>query len=481
MKRLNKIFRGFIYVLPAVLFFSYYPIISLGSDSTMNFELSLPLIWLVLFDLIALVLLIRDKIIGEIFKWWAVLLFPIFASLSLVWSLNLIRGILTVGIMWLVYFACFAIYSLREILYDKKDHRALFLKVFFYSSLFICGWCLVQCILDVTGVTKDKTLMCPGCVSQMFGFPHPNGFAIEPQFMGNLLLAPALVAAWLYVKDKSDNTTRVRVARSRRHGARALILGRNLRTPLVVLFAFVFISTLFLTFSRGAIYSFIVAMMFMSGFLLVRKKKEFLKKIGIMWGVVILSFLFTLNLQGILSAVGPTNDTYGSAVTKVLNHLSLGIIDVRENTSDDESAQTSDGAPIYDGYVEESTSIRMELTKNAFKVWSKDFKTMMIGVGIGGAGQAMYDEGLIWSPKEIVQNEYASILLELGLVGVVLIIIIVVFVIKYIVKSPANLLLLSLMLAYGVSLLFFSGFANALQIYLLPMVFYIVFRKKLVS
>lgn len=135
----------------------------------------------------------------------------------------------------------------------------------------------------------------------------------------------------------------------------------------------------------------------------------------------------------------------------------------------------------FDGYVEESTNIRLGLTKRAAQVWLKDFKTAVFGVGIGGAGRAMYDAGLIDSPKEIVQNEYASILLETGLIGFLIIIFTIVMILKIIRKNPISIIILTLGVAYGVSLLFFSGFANALQIYLLPPVIYIVFLKKFVS
>ena len=53
MKLLRRLCFALVYALPAVLFFSYYPILSLGNDATMNFEFSLPLIWLILFDLVA--------------------------------------------------------------------------------------------------------------------------------------------------------------------------------------------------------------------------------------------------------------------------------------------------------------------------------------------------------------------------------------------------------------------------------------------
>ena len=45
---LEKVASFLVLILPAVLFFSYYPVISFGANETMNFELSLPMIWLVI-------------------------------------------------------------------------------------------------------------------------------------------------------------------------------------------------------------------------------------------------------------------------------------------------------------------------------------------------------------------------------------------------------------------------------------------------
>lgn len=449
MKKLSKIFRSLVYILPAVLVFSYYPIISFGSSETMNFELSLPLLWLVVFDVIAFVIFILRRDF-TFFKKWQWLLFPVFATVSLIWSHNFVRGILTVGILWLVTFAIFSILRLQKIFYDERGFYYTFLKFFFGSAVFVSAWCVLQCVMDVFGVSREVTLLCRGCTYRTFGFPHPNGFAIEPQFMGNLLLAPTVVMSGILV--------------ARKHS-------------LCFKFLFFFIATtLFLTFSRGAIYAFVVAMIFMSGALIVRRVG--FKKIAMMWGAIMVSFLFALNLQGVMAQVSPTNDTYVSGVSKVLNHLSLGIIDVGGRV---ESSNDGDNESEFDGYVEESTNVRMELTENAVKVWSKDFRTVMFGVGIGGAGQAMYDAGLTGSPKEIVQNEYASILLETGLVGVLIIIFTIFMILKIIRKNPMNIIILTLGVAYAVSLLFFSGFANVLQIYLILPVFYIVFLKKLVS
>ena len=261
---------------------------------------------------------------------------------------------------------------------------------------------------------------------------------------------------------------------------------------------FVITATIFLTFSRGAIYSFLAAMIAMVMIRAVRQKSW---KVCKTFVIIAAAFIFTLNLQGIMSAVSPTNDTYGDGVAKVLNHLSLGVIDVRgskDGVNEQENAEEIqapvtieiDGAKqgetqeaigdldgldsVFDGYVEESTETRLKLTGVAVKAWKKDFKTVMFGVGLGGAGQALYVNGLSPTPKEIVQNEYASLLLETGLVGIVLLIFTFVLIIKAVAKSSARGVVFPLLVAYCISVCFFSGLANALQIYLLPMILMII-------
>jgi hypothetical protein len=306
----------------------------------------------------------------------------------------------------------------------------------------------------------------------MFGFPHPNGFAIEPQFIGNLLLAPVFVSVYFYLT---------------KNNKRCLFLFSILA------------ATLFLTFSRGAIYACVVGLCFLFAFMYFRAKKVDKKRVCFSilkgFGVFVVSFAFTLNLQGIFSAISPTSDTYQDGVAKVLNHLSLGLIDIRggetlegevqgnepvENFEITEGkkenvenlvVENSEGAtsqPIFNGYVPESTDTRVRLFNAALTVWRQDFSTMMVGVGIGGAGQALYNNGLSPAPREIVQNEYASLLLETGLVGISLFIVMMMVVVKMMLKSKNPGLLLALLVAYGVSLLFFSGLTNAIQIVLLP-------------
>lgn len=462
---MKKLYKYLIYILPLVLCFSYYPLMKLGENETMYFELSLPLLWLVIFDVVAFVMVCKKyqkelftKVFGSIW-WW---LFPIFVTISVIWSLNVTRGILTVGLMWLLFFAVIGFFELRENL-DAKFWK-IFWRWFFSSALFVCVWCVVQCVMDVLGASQEVSLLCDGCVYQMFGFPHPNGFSVEPQFMGNLLLAQIIVSAYFYLKS-----------------------GGKKYLGLFTIFA----ATLFLTFSRGAIYACVVGLVFLFCFWCFRAKKtdrknalfSVLKTLG----VFVLAFIFTLNLQGVLAASSPTSDTYGDGVAKVLNHLSLGVIDVRGKAEPEGTEQlvensdslvenlvdNSEGGEAveaaFDGYVAESTDTRVRLARAALDIWKKDFKTVMVGVGIGGAGQALYNNGLSPAPREIVQNEYASLLLETGVVGASLFVLMVVMVVKTVLKrGEVSGMILALISAYAVTLLFFSGLPNALQIVLLP-------------
>ena len=477
LKKIDKLYRVMLCLLFAALFFSYYPLIKLGSGETMDFELSLPLILLVMFDVVGFVILLKKRKLFFNFKnKWVWLLLPVYLTVSVIWSANNLRGVFVAVVLWSIYSAGFIIYNLREELSDNFRH--VFWKVFFGATFIVCLWCFLQCILDLVGVPKEYSLMCEGCTYRSFGFPHPNGFAIEPQFMGNLFLAPIVVTVWLLLKQKCKKTEQKDY-----HPLDAVFLW---------FFLFVVIVTLFLTFSRGAIYALVVAMVFMTSFTIGRARKEWKKATKSMvkiWFVIVLAFLFTLNLQGMMAALSPTNDTYFSGTAKALNHLSLGTIDIRKNSTIPEKTREKEGTlqgevvekPVenlrevstkvayFDGYVVESTNVRMEMNYVALKLWTKDFQTTVFGVGLGGAGQALYNNGLTEWPKEIVQNQYVSLLLETGLIGVIILILTLVSVVVLVIRMKQSVVILTLTVAYGVSLTFFAGLPNALQVYLMPM------------
>lgn len=653
MKILRKILWWLIYLLPAVLFFSYHPVISLGSDESMNFELSLPLIWLVIFDLGAFVLMLllagqarsqankshethmvqkslaeqaqikshgmpveakhprvaKNKKQARSQRAWRVnlpgisdrrffllALFPLYATFSVLWSDNRLRGLLTAGVMWLVFFAVFAMLYILPLAGKPKRLRTHVLIVFFVASILVCKYCYAQSIMDVLGVGRENTLLCLGCTYKSFGFPHPSGFAIEPQFMGNLLLAPTLTALYMLVfRPRKFAKNMINEANYLENKAENVILRNKIKLPQVnwskwqtiglILLAGFLSTTLFFTFSRGAIYAYGVALIVM---MIVALRKHQFK-----WSLItipVVSFLLSLTLQGTFAAVGPTTETFVSGVTKSIHQLSLGIIDLRpkadvnkpvENSQEiveksrqdcgklvENSAETVDNCDktvkkvpetvekaatvvdkavdkyeekseqsamkdqedtIFEGYVAESTNIRLKLNQVALWTWLSapnrlglfsigldchDFpgagnclistkvtpSSILFGVGLGGAGTAMHAAfpDKVTSSKEIVQHQGFSLLLETGLMGVVLVILglLVAFFPQLFSKKfldgksagvgkgestfwqhPVAPLLLSLVIAYLVTLNFFSGLPNALQIYLMPPLLYLIFAE----
>ena len=142
----KKIYRFLVYAMPAILYFSFRPWINLGSNDTMNFDLSLPLIWLVLFDILAFILVVKKKQIKQIFNKWMWLLLPVFLTLSILWSHDKLRSVMIIGVLWLLYFAVFSFSILQDEISDEKFKR-VFLKIFFGVGIFVCIWCFMQCIM----------------------------------------------------------------------------------------------------------------------------------------------------------------------------------------------------------------------------------------------------------------------------------------------------------------------------------------------
>lgn len=471
MKKLHQILWLFVYALPAVLFLSYYPVISLGSNNSMNFELSIPLIWLACFDVLAFIWMLwwgidqkrqgRTRFEGiSDRRFFLLALFPLYLTITIFWSANQLRGLLTMAVMWAVFFAVFAILFILPLGGKPRKLRTHVLLVLFVSTVLVCKFCYAQSIMDILGVDRQNTLLCLGCTYRSFGFPHPSGFAIEPQFMGNLLIAPALTAMYLLVfRERKAYQRLTKEADNAEALAEQHILRGKIKLPrikwakwqnigLIILAGFIS-TTLFFTFSRGAIYAYVVALVVLLVFAI--RKHQF------RWSIITVpavSLILALSLQGIFAAVGPTSETFVSGVTKSIHHLSLGIIDLRpakaEHVTNDSILPADTELPeipastqdtVFEGYVAESTNIRLNLNSVALKTWlaapgfpfskigfdcpkepsffndgCKEYvkisiPSMLYGVGLGGAGTAMHQAfpEEVTSPKEIVQHEGFSL------------------------------------------------------------------------
>ena len=431
LKKLGSFWRGLTWLqrlwllAPIVMWFSYWPNISFGSDSTMNYELSIVLIHAVILALVGLPdiwqhrrILIKSK------HAVALLLFLVWSGVAIIWSPNPKRGVLTEGILGVICLIFWAAWVKRT---DLRKILPIMWKILMTSSLAVCGLALLQMIAGTFIESRDVTGLCAGCV--------------EPQFLGNMLLAPALIAAYWFIKKRSFS--------------RGLILT-------------VLLTTLGLTLSRGAIYACFIGIVVI--WLVVKGHQ--LNKLFVA-GVMAASVVACLTIQGVLAAVNPhINETFVGAVTKSINHLSMGIIDVRPTNDDQSQSIVSDDTkndeePVYDGYVAESTDVRVNLTKTALSAWVDSSPIQkMTGFGLGSSGTVMAEYTGSNYEKEIVQNEYVEILLERGLIGLVLFIAVIASTFDKLNKSK-NRWAWSIIVAYAVQWCFFSGLPNAIHIYLI--------------
>ena len=442
-----------LYSFPVVLFCSYYPLIPIASTSSTNYELSLPMIWLFIFSVLSLkdfALAVHNAYKKKHWLHLLPILFPLYLSFTIIWSANPFRAILAMGILWCIIITSTAI--ITKLKKQASFDKAKFIRIFLLSSLGFCIICWVQSILDCLGVDRSITLLCPGCTSYSFGFPHPSGLAIEPQFMGNLLLAPTFVALYLWTRPTATRPD---------YFNRRTLLGLS----------FFFSSTLFLTFSRGAIYSF--AFTFIILFITTIAKlhnKKFWQTVPLLF----LSFLFTLFIQGVFSSISYTNSTFASGIERSISQLSLGKINPHLSTDEELTSSlpetTDTTTPVFDGYVEESTDVRIGLNRIALDLATKSPAKFTFGYGISSAGIIMHQAGRIDTPSEIVQNEYVSLLLETGLVGLITAVLAVVIILLELrrIAQPERYLIGGVILSFLLTLLFFSGLPNAIHLYLFP-------------
>ncbi len=438
-----KMFERVLLLAPILLWFAYWPVIRIGGNATMNFELSLALIYCVVLALTGLPLIWRSR---DVLVRSSIVLssgvFILWSATTIIWSDNPLRGVLSVGIagvLWLILLAVLA---------DRKRVQKLapaLTKLLLLATMIICALELAQFVGGIWLSRREPLLLCLGCSAVQFGFVRPNVFAIEPQFLGNMLLLPTLILT------------------------RRLIIKRWSRQN--VLMFMVALSGLFLTMSRGAIYAFVIGAIVLA-VVYYKQWRRLLSGIGLTVAV----FVIALVMQGFAAALNPhLTESFGGAIAKVVSQLSLGVINLDKpskpnvnadaNVPEQATAKASNEAkPRYDGYVAESTDVRTNFSKVALSVWSSNPRNMLIGVGVGGAGVAMARyEHSDWS-KEIVQNEFVEVLMERGVIGLGLLLLLI-GMIMYVLWRSHNVWAWAILIAYLVQYCFFSGLPNALHVY----------------
>lgn len=424
---------------PIMIWFSYLPQISLAEDGTMNYELSLTLIYVVILAIVGLPRVWHHR--SELRQLGLVRLASAFvgwSGLCVIWSDNHTRGLLTFAVYVVLYLVFLALVAERRLL---RQLLPKLLRVAIWATISACLLAIAQMVLGTFVITNRHSLgLCAGCVAGQFGFIRPNLLAIEPQFLGSLLLAPLLYITYLILQGKHSYA----------------------KQPLLLV---LMLTTLWLTLSRGAIYAYLASLVVM--ILLVRKWRRQLVVVGL----IALSLVVCLVCQGTLASANPRIDSsFTQAVSTSLNHLSMGIVRLpyqqKSPTPLPLISQEHDKQPAYHGYVAESTNVRLSLTKTALAAWrSNQLGQQLFGTGLGSAGIVLARQTGSRYQKEIVQNEFVEVLLERGLIGLALLGGLVVLYGRLCSRRRDHLALV-ILVAYLVQWCFFSGLPNALHIYL---------------
>ena len=312
--------------------------------------------------------------------------------------------------------------------------------------------------------------LCAGCKAQGFGFVRPSIFAIEPQFFGSMLLAPIVLLTHKIFSKKASKFEKI--------------------TLWILLFS------LYLTLSRGAIFAAFFAILILIFVSQPLSKRKILSNIIISMSFVFSSFLSGMIFHAIFTELNPRiSDGFYDSISKSVNQMSLGKIklpkiektgnhEINEpeiesnNLNSKELTEKYVEKPkkaMFDGYVEKSTNERTKMSDLAIDTWLSNPFVVFFGVGSGASGTAILNSTRqIANSSEIVQNEFLSILLELGFFGFVIWLLIIFGIFR---KTRKEKYIWSIFVAFLVQWIFFSGLPNALHIYLILATIFAIIEK----
>lgn len=445
---------------PVMVWFSYYPTLQLGRQSGTNLELSIAMVYMVVLALVGLPSAWRAR--QQLLSNHAVWLFGGYVAwhiLSIGWAINPLRATLVAGvwgILLLDFLAVCCMPHLRELL-------PVLLKVMVGTAVVMS---LVAIVQVAYGAWFDWGL-CAGCVASGFGFVRPSVFAIEPQFFGSLLLAPILFLSSRVLLKKSNQYEWF---------------------YLVILFV-----ALYLTLSRGAIYACLLAIGVQFVLTIKKRSQGVWASGGVLASLMLCAGFMGMGWHGLFTQLNPRlSDTFYDSVAKSVNHMSLGRVTVPSRQARPVALPAAPQQPVsspksisgqhptqkaaFDGYVERSTRERTGLSQLASQTWTSTPRHFLFGVGAGGAGRAIFQQtGGTTSEFEIIQHEFLSVAVELGLVGLVLFAVIIW--IMYRQTARCSVVCWGILTAFVVQWNFFSGLPNALHIYLVGMLMFAIINR----
>ena len=456
-KKLNFV-EKVLFFAPFAMWFSYYPNFHFGKSAGANLEFSIALIYIVVLALAGIKTIYQKR--KKLIKNNAVLLtgfFVFWNFLTILNTQNLLRTVLVSGV-WLVLWLDFMI------ILSLSKNKTLFQEVtknFIFSSLVMACLSVLQVIY---GAWTDWGL-CAGCRAQGFGFVRPSVFAIEPQFFGSMLLAPIILLTHKIFSKKASKFEKI--------------------TFWILLFS------LYLTLSRGAIFAAFFAILVLAFINQSFLKRKILSNVIISMSFVLSSFLSGMIFHAIFTELNPRiSDGFYDSISKSVSQMSLGKITLPkiekavnsknkefeiENYNLQGLAVEKPKKAMFDGYVEKSTNERTKMSDLAIETWLSNPFVMTFGVGSGSAGTAIFKTThQISNSSEIVQNEFLSILLELGFFGFIVWTLIIFGLIR---KTKNDKYIWAIIFAFLIQWFFFSGLPNALHIYLILATIFAIIKK----
>jgi hypothetical protein len=426
--------------------FSKYPSISLPLFNFPSFRIGLYQIIAVLFILLCLkpIYTAGIKYFSRHHRYalYALITIGILSSASIAWSLYPARSALLAGSV--VLLVCIVIsgwwFAANEL--TAKRSKQMLTALLYASVTF--GIIAVLQLVIFTLTDQTLGILCPGCTAEVFGFPRVNGFAAEPQFFANAMIPFVFAALYSVTKQPS------------RLGWAALVAS---------------VSTIGLTFSRGA-YVALAASLLISAIALVVRKFTSIKNVLIIFTVIIATIFTSL-----LLLIGSASIRYSSTpnityetTDSIAEHLTNGIVDLPEKqTMQPETKPVDDETFVSPGLIEASGNERLNAAELAIRAWQYSLATLLFGVGIGNLGPFVVANIEPTAPDNLTVYIYYILLLsELGILGLLALLTLFGTAITSLYKENTlhSIMIMGILTAFAVQFLFFGSYINVVYIWL---------------
>lgn len=421
--------------------FSYHPLVSFGQVAGVHIDGSLLYVTASIATLASLsIIWTYRRELSRNTSFILLTLFLIYGIVSVLWSENTFRSIITVGFFGLlVILVASTAAQWPNII--RRHARNIYILTASTISLSLI-WALWQVLGDAIGVSNSLTLLPPNYQSTVFGVARPTGFALEPQFFASILLVPLLWLAWQHLTlPKPDKNTSIFLA------------GGFIATA----------SILLLTLSRGGIYAALLGLI-----IVVILKRPEAKRLLSLALYLFISIIVSATIIFVAASINQRDTTSGyTSLSKSLNQLSLGTLSLPVPAKSESPRHTVPPAKRpTNGYVASSTESRTSMSRQAISLWAQNPRSILLGVGIGSFGASLHAANSAFPIGSVVNNYYLELLVETGIIGLGLFIAFVVSLIYSLLKRR-HYFLVALLAGLLMQLSFFSGNANIIHLWVI--------------